>query len=524
MITHRFWTGTLVLSFLGLVLPALSQSVPEPTWTWVKGSSLGWQPGLYGVIGVEVPQNSPGGRDSSTGARDAEGRLLLFGGWGNDSDGLTGTLNDLWRYDPSTGNWTWIKGASRRNRSGTYGTLGLELPENTPGSRYLGASWADSSGAFWIFGGVRPNPRSLLPFRYNDLWKFDPSTGNWTWMKGQDEANQQGVYGSRGVADPANEPGARERLVSWTDSSGRLWLFGGLGYDAHGAIGMLNDLWRYDPATGDWTWVAGSSTSSTSGTQTGAYGTRGVPGPTNTPGPRQRATSWTDASGKLWLFGGYGFDAHGTAGSLNDLWRFDSDEGVWTWMAGSDSANPLASYGTRGVASPANVPGPRFGSTAWAAQDGAFWILGGYGIDSTDSTGNLGDLWKYDPATQNWTWMKGPQVINQLGTYGTRGEPDPENNPGTRVEMVSWVGATGDLWLFGGNGHSSNEAGTLLNDLWKLEPDALPGRAQGDFNEDGCVDFQDFLFLLEHWGEMLGSTPVGFADFLALLDNWGIGC
>jgi hypothetical protein len=31
----------------------------------------------------------------------------------------------------------------------------------------------------------------------------------------------------------------------WTDSSGNPWLFGGYGYDSHGNLGYLNDLWKY---------------------------------------------------------------------------------------------------------------------------------------------------------------------------------------------------------------------------------------------------------------------------------------
>jgi len=32
--------------------------------------------------------------------------------------------------------------------------------------------------------------------------------------------------------------------------------------------------------------------------------------------------TWIDASGNLWVFGGYGRDAAGTVNLLNDLWPF----------------------------------------------------------------------------------------------------------------------------------------------------------------------------------------------------------
>ena len=63
----------------------------------------------------------------------------------------------------------------------------------------------------------------------NDLWRYDPATNMWTWMSGSNTVNQAGVYGTKGVPDAANVPGARESSISWTDGSGNLWLFGGYG-------------------------------------------------------------------------------------------------------------------------------------------------------------------------------------------------------------------------------------------------------------------------------------------------------
>ena len=49
-------------------------------------------------------------------------------------------------------------------------------------------------------------------------------------------------------------------------------------------------------------------------------------------------------------------------------------------------------------------------------------------------------------------------------------------------------------------------------------------RAMGDFDSNGCVNFQDFLFMLENWNRAIDGIPIGFNDFLALLENWGEGC
>ena len=55
-----------------------------------------------------------------------------------------------------------------------------------------------------------------------------------TWMSGSDTINQMGIYGTKGVADPTNIPGARQDSISWTDSASNFWLFGGFGHDRTG--------------------------------------------------------------------------------------------------------------------------------------------------------------------------------------------------------------------------------------------------------------------------------------------------
>ena len=67
-----------------------------------------------------------------------------------------------------------------------------------------------------------------------------------TWVSGSDTTGQAGVYGTKGVADANNAPGGRTGSVSWTDSEGDFWLFGGEGLDANGSGGRLNNLWKYE--------------------------------------------------------------------------------------------------------------------------------------------------------------------------------------------------------------------------------------------------------------------------------------
>ena len=202
-----------------------------------------------------------------------------------------------------------------------------------------------------------------------------------------------------------------------------------------------------------WTWVNGGNIIN----QPGIYGTQGTPAPTNVPGPREQAVSWTDNAGNLWLFGG----ASAFGGALNDLWQYSSSE--WTWIAGANVTGQAGIYGTQGVAAPGNVPGARAGAVTWTDAGGNLWLFGGY-------DGNINwfnDLWKYSAG--EWTWVSGANTSNQNGIYGTMGTATPLTAPGARWDAVSWIDAAGNLWLFGGNGFDSTGLFASLNDLWKYQ-------------------------------------------------------
>jgi hypothetical protein len=212
-------------------------------------------------------------------------------------------------------------------------------------------------------------------------------------------------------------------------------------------------------AGGTWTWVSGSSSAS----QVGSYGVQGVPAPSNVPGARQQSGSWTDASGDLLLFGGHGYGA-ASVGRLNDLWRFDGAN--WTWISGSSSIDQAGSYGTQGVPAPGNVPGARNIVASWIDTGDNLWLFGGSGYDGAGSYGYLNDLWRFDGA--EWTWVSGSSSEDQVGVYGVQGVTAPANVPGARQQTASWIDASGNLWLFGGEGYGAVSLGKL-NDLWRFD-------------------------------------------------------
>jgi hypothetical protein len=217
-------------------------------WTWIDGSNVGIpnQPGIYGTEGTAAPDNVPGSRSYAVSWTDASGNFWLFGGTGLDSTGASGNLNDLWKYSGSE--WTWMGGANLADQPGTYGVQGTPAPGNTPGARFGASTWVDKAGNLWPFGGSS-GTNTFTPL--NDLWKY--SAGQWTWMSGSHVPDQNGVYGTLGVAAAANTPGARVLAVTWTDAAGNLWLFGGDGYDSAGDVDELSDVWKC--SAGEWTWI-----------------------------------------------------------------------------------------------------------------------------------------------------------------------------------------------------------------------------------------------------------------------------
>src|SRR5690606_22628697 len=115
---------------------------------------------------------------------------------------------------------------------------------------------------------------------------------------GSKTKQHSGIYGTKGVPDPNNVPGARRYAVSWIDSENNLYLFGGsvlfysiflFIYCFYCCLDYLNDLWKFDGT--NWTWLSGSNTTK----QRATFGKKGVPHPDNVPGARHSAVSWIDS-------------------------------------------------------------------------------------------------------------------------------------------------------------------------------------------------------------------------------------
>jgi N-acetylneuraminic acid mutarotase len=461
-------------------------------WTWLGGSDQSGQAGTYGTRGVSSTFFIPRARSGASSKTDAAGNIWLFGGSATDGSGNIGYLNDLWRFNTSSMEWTWVSGSSFFNPYGTYGTKGVTAYSNTPGGRQDSSLWIDSAGQLWVFGGYgydSSGTRGML----NDLWKFNPATSEWTWVAGSNSVNATAKYGQLNTSGHSNIPGARHASSTWTDSSENFWLFGGRGLASNTTEGLLNDLWKFNPFTLEWTWVSGSNQTNSPG----FYGSKNTENSGNLPGSRLGATAWLDSLGNTWLFGGYGNDKNGIPGYLNDLWKFNPSNLNWKWIGGfDDSSKHQGNYGRQGSPGTSNIPTPRKFSSSWPTSSEEILLFGGQGYDYNGTEGALGDLWRFKPATGEWTWLNGTPKSNKPGTYLTINAQDPSTIPGGRQGAASGVDPTGFFWQFGGYGSDKTGNTGPLNDLWRFvqtslnSPSKLVWNGPRFINPGQCAGFE----------------------------------
>jgi gliding motility-associated-like protein len=275
----------------------------------MNGPNTSNQSGHYGTQGVPATANYPAPRcEVSASWVDKSGSLWLFGG----RKGGVNFYNDLWKYDVGTNMWTWIRGDTIPNSAGNYGSLGVSAATNDPAARGAYARWVDAQGNLWFFGGTK----NYTAF-FNDLWKYDVSSNQWTWMSGSNFPNDTAVAYPAPCTAVSTAPFARgENRAAWSDSCGNLWMWGGAVTPSFQE--QLNDLWYYNIQTNKWVWASGNSAPNSPG----SYGTMGVPSPSNMPPPRTSSIPFKK-NNTLWLFGG--LNTYQNIKYYNDLWQYVPD-------------------------------------------------------------------------------------------------------------------------------------------------------------------------------------------------------
>ena len=392
-------------------------------WTWMGGDSVSRKEAVYGIQGVPSILNHPPTVYEGCEWTDNSGNFWFYGGIHQDSLGMNVTYGDLWKFNPSTLEWTWMNGPGIPSQLAVYGTLRIPAAGNYPGAKCFGPiGITDHNGIFWMYGGYE-NDNSIF---YSDLWSYDPSTNLWTWMSGQTTNLYMGTFGVKGVPSPLNYPPSKQECnAGWADASNNIWIFGG-----QIPMGSGNDLWKFDVVTFEWTWMKGDSV----GNGSGIYGVREIPDPANTPGGRNVYSKWTDSDSNFWLFGGAGM-----GGAQNDIWRYEVGSNQWTWMNGSSTpgsggfADSLCHY------SPLYAPPSRSENrTAWKDSCDIMYAYGGFGQS---------DLWSYNRFTNEWSKLfDSPNAPS----FGIKGVSSASNRPGDKGGSSAWIDGYQNLWLYGG--------------------------------------------------------------------------
>lgn len=199
---------------------------------------------------------------------------------------------------------------------------------------------------------------------------FGPDS-RWERIGGSTAFDVPMIRGEKGVSAAENYPGSRcGHSIFVHPTSGLMYLFGGYGY-TNTSDGEFNDVWSYNFASNQWTWLSGDKDPSS-----GDYSSFGVMSASAAPSSRfYYAMDMHPVSGELYLFGG-------RAGTLfwNDFWRWDPQTTFWTWLSGSNQPNQQGYYGTLREEDVSNQPGCRQDVTLVVLPDDKVMLFGGFGL------------------------------------------------------------------------------------------------------------------------------------------------
>lgn len=231
-------------------------------------------------------KNSPEARKDAMQWVTDEG-LWLFGGISSKNHSL---LADLWLFNIRANKWEEIK---QENKG--------------PGPRRGSASWADSKGNLYMFGGYSDEWQNRISKNLNnELWAFMP--GDKKWIKLESKL----------------APTARAYMAFWNVNSSEVLFYGGYGYDKEYTIARgLSDLWRFNMDRGLWTEVEQEKSP--------VLRSLGIGGSTVHPGGRYKPSFWKDSDGSFWLTFGQSVISSEKVNIEPFLWRLDPEKLTWTF-------------------------------------------------------------------------------------------------------------------------------------------------------------------------------------------------
>jgi hypothetical protein len=405
-------SGMLLVTVLSLVgAQCLDDASPRRVWVWASGQNVEFN--VTKQYQASLGEAGPGSRMFSS-STQINGDGYLFGGYGftpfKQQSVLPSIFSDVWRYSAAQPHaWTQLTSGDANvggrmqsvvfpDPSGVYVFGGTTRRGELKNDLWL-YRFADDKWLSQPVTGLVPTPRtSPVSWRAGrklyvfggssgagllaDFWSYDLDGGRWSLIGGTNASDTVANYDTLW-------PGARMGACSWTlDSERTLLLFGGAGFAAERAEGMLGDTWAFDTASGRW---------STSDERR----------PVNykpdfakeNPGPEGRAFAqfWYDAGeGSAYVFGG-----EGVGRTLSDLWRYDATHRKWLLMSDGPQVlgelfyNAAGCYGAKNAPDRRNLlPGRRAG-VAFFLGTGEAAVVGGVGANAKpyDGYSVVSDTW-----------------------------------------------------------------------------------------------------------------------------------
>lgn len=119
---------------------------------------------------------------------NGNGDFWMFGGVYSNFLSVVIYHNDLWRFVPRLKAWEQV----RPNGSSSFGQNAYLPPPISRRPALMPV--ADPEGNLWLFGDTADTSTSGgidIPDCWNDLWKFDITTRQWTWIIGSNTQNAQ---------------------------------------------------------------------------------------------------------------------------------------------------------------------------------------------------------------------------------------------------------------------------------------------------------------------------------------------
>lgn len=366
------------------------------------------------------------------------------------NDGLNNAASSsFWVYNLTINQWKCIQ---PKNLTANYGQKGVFNASNCPGTRINSINFIDNSGNLYLLAGGG--------YQINDLWKYDVTLQQWAWVSGYNNTSGVlGTLGSIGVASQNYFPASRLQAKPILASDGMVYIYGGSPTFTNGND-LRTNLWKYNPNTNEWTLLSNKTTVGQ------VIGQVGVENASNHPAAMSGYTSWF-YNNSLWYYGGTSENTTDANAVQKRIWKFNLATQLWVCV--KDPSSARGSFGQQQISDSNNTPPALIDMSNSTVLNNEAYFIGGYelGGNSMDmeTYGLHNSLWKYNMATNEWTWMRGNITTNRPAFFGKKGVENSNNIPEAKRHVFLW-NENGIIKTFGGR--TNNRGNTI--DIWNYSP------------------------------------------------------